>query len=220
MADMRELKAQERRSRIRAFIRQGLTQVEMSKRLSCDVTTISEDVAVIAQENGNSTRAYQKRVENDVDTLFEGLAKIQEVEEEIWKVYYGNRQIVRKVTKKDEVTGEERTEEEIETLELPIDAKTQLDALEKIKACTLDKMKLLKLLPTNQINIENLNVIIQQEIPNFIKQVYTIVMSYLTEEEKLTFITKMEELASSMDKITSMKTIEVKGESDDTRTTS
>lgn len=219
MADMRELRALERRSKIRAFIRQGITQVEMSKRLGCDVTTISEDVAVIAQENGNTLRAYQKKIDNDVDNLLEGWRKIHELQEEIWKVYYGNRQLTRKITKKDEVTGIETVEDEVEYLELPIDAKLQLDALAKIKECVMEEMKLLKLAPTNQVNIENLNIMVQQEIPNFIRQVYKIAMSYLTDEEKLEFIAKMEELASSMDKLTSMTTIEVKGETDDTRTT-
>ena len=190
---LKELKATVRRKRIRDFIRQGLTQVEMANRLGVDYTTISEDVKEIEMQNSNSIMATKAKIEKDVDNLLQALDTINQLEMEAWKVYYGAQQIVRREKKKDAETGVETEEEVVDEYQTPLEPKTKLTALEQIRQCNLDRAKLLKLLNPTQINIEKMTYI-NKMMPVLITQVIEIAREFIPADKQLEFLSKMEQV--------------------------
>jgi len=152
--ELRDLKAVERRKIVRKYIRQNLTEVEMAKRLSVNVSTICEDVSIIRDENSQRILANKNLIDKDIDALLKALYNISEVDEESWKIYYEAK-----------------------------DDQTKLQALEKIRQNNLDRAKLLKLLNPSQVSIEKL-VYIQNLIPIMVEKIVNIAINYITDKDK------------------------------------
>jgi len=164
----------------------------MSKRLGVDYVTVSEDVSIIMQENSNSMLATKNLIEKDVDSLLRALETINQVEEETWKIYYGNVQVETigpdtKDAEGNDVPGVSTVVNAI----IPMDSKTKLDALEKIRQCNLDRAKLLKLLNPTQVNIEKM-VYVEKMMPVLIRQVIDVAREFVPADKQLLFLEKMD----------------------------
>jgi len=177
---LKDLKAQERRKRVRSYIRQRLTEVEMAKRLGVDVQTISEDVVIIRQENAGRLLANRELIDKDIENISKALETLQEVDEECWSIYYGTT----KVSKPSSVAGLHRTED------VPYDPQTRLQALDRIRQNVIDRAKLLKLLNPTQINVEKL-VYVEKVIPVMIERVVNIVLNYIPKEQQIEVLEKL-----------------------------
>lgn len=182
MADLRELKAIERRKKIRKMIRQGKAQTEMAELLDVDVTTISSDVAIIKEENEKSLSSNQKLVERDIEATLAAIYNLDQMDEEYWSIYY-------QTTKKTEKSALGTTH----IIEAPQDAKVRLEALSNIRENVKVRSQLLKLLSPQQITIEKL-VYIQNLLPTVLENYTTIVLQYVPQEKQVELLTKLQEV--------------------------
>jgi uncharacterized protein YerC len=180
---LKELKAIERRKRIRKFIRQGLTQVEIAEREQIDVTTVNEDVNIITQENAGRLLANRELVDKDLENLLNALRSLEQIDEECWKIYYEDAVAVDKLgmVVKDSIGNPIRIEQ---------DSKTKLEALDKIRQNNLDRAKLLKLLNPTQINIEKL-VYVEKMMPVLVNKMIDLVILYTPKEKQVELLEKL-----------------------------
>jgi hypothetical protein len=160
----------------------------MAKRLGFDVTTISEDVSIIRQENAARLLANRDLIDKDLDNISKALQSLQEVDEECWKVYYGTN----KVTKIGSVGPIVE--------DVPYDPQTRLQALDRIRQNALDRAKILKLLNPTQISIEKL-VYVEKMIPIMVEKLVNVVLEYVPKEKQIELLEKL-------------KTIDVEGVTD------
>jgi F0F1-type ATP synthase delta subunit len=182
---LRDLKAIERRTKIRKYIRQGLLQTEMADKLEVNVTTISDDIQIIRQENVQKMLSNKRLIEEDIRALLESIAKLNDIEDECWKIYE------EKIISVD-ANGQPQ--------EKSLSAGTRLEALDKIKQVAKDRAQLLKLLNPTQINVEKL-VVIDKVFNLTIQKITEIVLQYIPENKKVELLTKIEKA-----------TIEIEGE--------
>ncbi len=177
--DARVLKAEERRRKIRKYLRKNLSEVEMAEKLGVDTTTISEDISIISQENQVRMQSNQKLLDENISASLDALKRINELDEEVWSIYYGKRKVVVKGT-----GGIERIEE------VEYDPLTRLQALEKIRQLNVDRARILKLLNPTQINIERL-VYVEKMIPVLIERVVNVALEYVPKEQQEELLTKL-----------------------------
>lgn len=173
---LKNIKAEDRRKKIRGYIKSGWTQNAMAATLGVDVTTISEDVAIIKEENYQRITANKELIKQDVDNLVMALDHIHQLEIEAWKIYSGYREVVAE-------NGD------ITVIELPMDDRTKLDAWEKIRQCNLDRAKLLKLLNPASVNIEKLSYV-NVQIDGILEQIVNLTLQYIPEDKKVEFLEK------------------------------
>lgn len=153
--DLRQLKAIERRKKIRKYIRQGLPEIEMAKRLKTCVTTIWKDIKIIKRENAHWIISNRKLIHKDVKNILKSLEVLNDLDKETWKVYY----------------------------EEAVTAKEKLMALEKIRQNDENRTKLLKLIDPGKINIEKM-VYIEKVMPIMINKFLNVVLEYIPDKEK------------------------------------
>ncbi len=180
MTDLRDLKAIERRKQIRKFLRMGLKQVEMAERLEVDVTTISSDIGIIQQENIRTLVANKRMLEKDNEALLKALSVLDQLDQELWDIYYGKMTIIRKIKGK----------EERETFEIPIDPETRISALDKIRQNNRERSALLKLLNPTQITTYNITYV-EKMIPILIQKYTSIVLDYVSQDKQVELLEKL-----------------------------
>jgi|GEM_PF-5531299 len=179
MSDLRDLKAIERRKQVRKYIRQRLTQVEMAEKLQVDVTTISDDVAVIRRENIYNILSNKELIEKDTKSILESINQLNEIDAECWKIYYGGFIIKKKDEKGNPID-----------VEIPLDPKTKLDALSHIEANLKRRCELLKLISPQQITIEKM-VYVEKMIPIVMQKYTEIVLEYVPKEKQVELLDKL-----------------------------
>jgi len=177
MSDLRNLKAVERRKQIRKFIRQGFKEVEMAESLGVDITTISEDVSIIREENSQRMLTNKNFLDKDIDNTLNALQNLNDLEEETWKIFY--KQVAVRDSNNGNILGYKESEPEI-----------KLAVVEKIRQINLDRAKLLKLLNPTQINIEKM-VYVEKMIPMLINKVINITLEYVPKERQVELLEKL-----------------------------
>lgn len=182
MADLRELKAIERRKHIRKFLRLGLKQVEMAERLGVDVTTISSDVGIIQQENVRTLLANKRMLEKDNEALLKALSVLDQLDQELWDIYYG------KATNSNNLNGV--LAGLVGTPPAPTTPETKLSALDKIRQNNKERSALLKLLNPTQITTYNITYV-EKMIPILIQKYTSIVLEYVSKEKKVELLEKL-----------------------------
>lgn len=175
---LRELKAIERRKRIRKYIRKGLSQIEIAQKENVEYTTVSEDVAIIKSENAQRLLANKQLIDKDIKNTLKALERLNEIDEELWNIYYGTKKRKIKGT-----LGEQVIEEDY-------DPQTRLQALDKLRQNNTDKAKLLKLLNPTQINVENL-VYVEKMVPVLVNKMINIVLEYVPKEKQVELLEKL-----------------------------
>jgi len=177
MDGLRSLKATERRKKIRQFIRQGLKEVEIAERLGVDETTISEDVAIIREENTTRLLSNKNFLDKEIENVLKALQNLSDLEEESWKIYY--KQVEIRDSNNGNILGYKETDSEI-----------KLAVIEKIRQINQDRAKLLKLLNPTQINIEKM-VYVEKMVPVLINKIVNVVLDYVPKERQVELLERL-----------------------------
>jgi len=177
MDGLRSLKATERRKKIRQFIRQGLKEVEIAERLGVDETTISEDVAIIREENTTRLLSNKNFLDKEIENVLKALQNLSDLEEESWKIYY--KQVEIRDSNNGNILGYKETDSEI-----------KLAVIEKIRQINQDRAKLLKLLNPTQINIEKM-VYVEKMVPILINKIVNVVLDYVPKERQVELLERL-----------------------------
>jgi len=183
MADLRSLKAIERRKQVRKYLRTGLKQVEMAEKLKVDVTTISSDIRIIQEENIRTIVANKRMLEKDNEALLNSLSVLDQLDQELWDIYYGKKTIVKK---KEIVNGKE----EKEIVSIPHGPDTKLTALDKIRQNNKERSALLKLLNPTSVTTYNITYV-EKLIPTLIEKYTSIVLNYVPKEKQIELLEKL-----------------------------
>jgi hypothetical protein len=188
MKRSQEFHAAERRKKIRKYLRQGFTQVEIAEKLGVNVDTVNGDVAYIRKENANYIAGNRGMIKKDIENLLKSLEQISLLDEEAWKIYYGDEYTAPVVVGQD-ANGNNITE----MRQIPVPLKIRLDALEKVRQNNLDRAKLLKLLNPAQITVEKM-VYIEKMMPVVINQLVNLTLEYVPENKKMVFLERIKAL--------------------------
>jgi hypothetical protein len=177
MDGLRSLKATERRKKIRQFIRQGLKEVEIAERLGVDETTISEDVAIIREENTTHLLSNKNFLDKEIENVLKALQNLSDLEEESWKIYY--KQVEIRDSNNGNIIGYK-----------DVDSGTKLAVIEKIRQINQDRAKLLKLLNPTQINIEKM-VYVEKMVPVLVNKIVNVVLDYVPKERQVELLERL-----------------------------
>jgi len=189
MTNIRELKWATRRKEVRRLLRQGYSIAEIAERLGTDWDTIHCDVIYIKKENAQFVAANKTLVKKDVENLLTALDQINLLDEEAWKIYYGENAPLVDI----KIGTDENGKAIMAKKKMDVNPRTQLDALEKIRQNNLDRAKLLKLLNPSQITVEKM-VYIEKMMPVVINKLINITLEYVPDNKKVTFLERIKTL--------------------------
>lgn len=172
MADMRDMKAIERRKRVVKYLRMRMKQVEMAEKEGVDVTTISEDIQIIRQDNSRALLQNKRLTEKNIEALLDLLAVFDNLDAELWNIYYG------KHTKGDGSV-------------VDVDPRTKLAAIEQLRANASKKAELLKILNPTQVVTYNFTYI-EKLMPVILQKYVEVIREFVPKEKQIPLLEKLQ----------------------------
>lgn len=200
---MHKVTGEERRRQVRKYIQLGWKQAEIARKLGWSEQAIYEDMIIIKQENEEAKAQSKDYIFKDVEALIEAIAKINKLDEELWKIYYGIK--VRPTTITEKVEGVDVIKEVDETYTINVDEKLKLEVARQLQQNNLDRAKFEAMLNPNKKNQDTV-LKVELMIPNVVERIARMALEFIPKESQVEFLTKIQNIDYAKEEISNDNT--------------